>query len=759
MKKLGLILIGVIFVCFTLKSPQIANADIAYVSGDQTGTWSADTVIVMGDVRVPPGAALTIAPGVEVYFWVYSKIIVDSNAVLTAVGAVNDSIRFNESWDWPNNGWHGIRFLSASNASRLQYCHFKNGYAWGTASDADGGAIHCSFSSPTIRNCRIDSCEATGSGGAIYCDPNSSPAISNNILSDNLAWDYGGAIYCGSYSSPAISGNLIDANMAWDFGGGIYCGSFSNPSITANTVTNNVALDYGGGIYCGSNSSLSIDDNTISGNTATIFGGGIYCGTFSNPGITNNTISGNDADLGGGLYCSSSSYSQVNGNDFSGNISTNGGAIYCSSFASPVIADNTISNNTANDGGGIYCFDFSLPAISGNVISYNVALDDGGGIFLTWSSPTTFELNDISMNTAADNGGGIFMIYSDPVLNKNTIAGDTAETGGGIAAMSSNPTLRNCIVWGNVPQQIHQTLGSNVQANYSDIGYYTVWPGAGNLNEDPLFVYPGQGDYRIRWGSPCIDAGDPAPIFNDPDGTRADMGCYYYDQGTGLRITLTPFNEPLEFGTSGGAFNYFVQLTNNAPVPLAVSAWLDVTLPNGATYGPVLGPVNLNMLPSAVVGQEMSQNVPPGAPVGEYLYNAWAVAGADTSHDSFTFVKLESGGSDGMSGWFNSGSLFPDENSGEDAASAIPDEATLAGAYPNPFNPATTIAFALPREARVSLTVYDAAGRQVATLVDGYRSAGSHEVTFNASNLASGIYFYRLAAENFTATGKLVLLK
>ena len=90
---------------------------------------------------------------------------------------------------------------------------------------------------------------------------------------------------------------------------------------------------------------------------------------------------------------------------------------------------------------------------------------------------------------------------------------------------------------------------------------------------------------------------------------------------------------------------------------------------------------------------------------------------------------------------------------------SLPSTVQLVGAYPNPFNPATTIAFALPEQARVTLTVYDAAGRVVATLVNGWRSAGSHKVTFDASNLASGIYLYRLTAGNFTAADKLVLLK
>lgn len=752
--------VSVIWGMLILLYPAIIGAETITVSGDVYGTWSADTVIVMGELRVPPSLSLTIEPGVEVYFWTYGKLIVDSAATLTAIGTPGDSILFNESWDWPNNGWHGIRFLSASSSSRLQYCHLKNGYAWGTGSDANGGAVYCSNSSPMIRYCLIDSCEATGLGGAIYCNPNSNPTISSNTINGNEAWDYGGAIYCGSYTSPVISGNSISGNTGWDYGGGIYCGSFSYPVISDNAISLNEASQYGGGIYCGSNSNPSIVGNVLNGNISAGGGGGVYCGTFSDPTITDNTLSGNDAGNGGGIYCASNSTVSIDGNVLSQNSSIDGGGIYCSLYSFPTISNNTISGNIAVDGGAIYCDDNSVPAISSNTIRANVATDDGGGVFLHGSSPSTFELNEISLNSASDNGGGVFMIYSNPVMNKNTISGDTAASGGGICSMSSNPDLVNCIVWDNIPQSVYQTLGSNLQATYSDIDYYTTWPGTGNINDNPLFVYPTMGDYRLQWGSPCIDAGDPNAVYNDPDGTRADMGCHYYDQSIPVRILLTPYNDPIEITTGGGAFIYFIQITNNSFVPLNIRVWVDVTLPQGSIFGPVLGPLNLNnFLPGSTAGQERSQNVPAGAPPGIYTYNAYAAAGTDTSYDSFTFIKLESDGSDWLAGWFNTGEpFFADDNSAGNE-STIPENCVLSGAYPNPFNPATTISFHLPDAALTSLSVYDVQGRLVATLVDGWRDAGTHEVTFDGSNLASGVYITRMEAEGFSAIQKMVLVK
>jgi hypothetical protein len=89
----------------------------------------------------------------------------------------------------------------------------------------------------------------------------------------------------------------------------------------------------------------------------------------------------------------------------------------------------------------------------------------------------------------------------------------------------------------------------------------------------------------------------------------------------------------------------------------------------------------------------------------------------------------------------------------------IPAEFMLCQNYPNPFNPETTIRYHLPTDGLVNLTVYDIAGKLVSEMVDGWRHAGVHEVTFDASDLASGIYFYRIEAGDFNAVRKMVLIK
>jgi hypothetical protein len=93
------------------------------------------------------------------------------------------------------------------------------------------------------------------------------------------------------------------------------------------------------------------------------------------------------------------------------------------------------------------------------------------------------------------------------------------------------------------------------------------------------------------------------------------------------------------------------------------------------------------------------------------------------------------------------------------AAPAIPKAYALTQNYPNPFNPSTEISFDLPQASHVNLTIYNVLGQKVQTLVDEQREAGSYTVTWDASPYSSGVYFYRISADNFSNTKKMLMLK
>ena len=88
-----------------------------------------------------------------------------------------------------------------------------------------------------------------------------------------------------------------------------------------------------------------------------------------------------------------------------------------------------------------------------------------------------------------------------------------------------------------------------------------------------------------------------------------------------------------------------------------------------------------------------------------------------------------------------------------------PGQFQLEQNYPNPFNPSTTIRYNLPAALHVTLIVFNTLGQKVAELLNGDVDPGNHELQFNATNLASGVYFYRIQAGEFTATKRLLLLK
>ena len=122
---------------------------------------------------------------------------------------------------------------------------------------------------------------------------------------------------------------------------------------------------------------------------------------------------------------------------------------------------------------------------------------------------------------------------------------------------------------------------------------------------------------------------------------------------------------------------------------------------------------------------------------------------------------------DANTGWMTShfGDLVKTTTGGEitaifeDHAAGIPDHFALRQNYPNPFNPSTTIRFELQTETSVSLRIFNTLGQLIATLVDEPKRPGVYQVQWNASNVPSGTYFYRLQTAGCVETRKMIVIK
>ncbi len=204
---------------------------------------------------------------------------------------------------------------------------------------------------------------------------------------------------------------------------------------------------------------------------------------------------------------------------------------------------------------------------------------------------------------------------------------------------------------------------------------------------------------------------------------------------------------PTAAGASeGSSALYAIEFLVGTAQPGLTTLDLDYAVDNVLGFGPNVG-VYVNEVPMA------------GSTGG------WYTSNYSLSHDLTGLVQP---GSNWL--YFNatdqggpSGLLFSATVSVESGATAgtedRPDGFALEANWPNPFNPVTTIGFTLPETAAARLDVYNLSGTRVASLVDGLTAAGAHQVSFDASNLASGVYFYTLQAAGVHETRKMILQK
>jgi len=279
--------------------------------------------------------------------------------------------------------------------------------------------------------------------------------------------------------------------------------------------------------------------------------------------------------------------------------------------------------------------------------------------------------------------------------------------------------------------------------------------------------YTMQGGYIEAHGRIIpIDAPSDFSVQNSSAGVYSDWNSVNY--ATGYKI----------YRKSNGAYSKIAQVTsisysdNNVEQGIQYTYYVkayDSILEDGyqdgfpseeisvTTPGPLTGNISCDVYPSENDWVNFTANVTGGNGNGNYSC-AWYRA-PENDPDNWFFLKCEVEDDETIaSGTFNA-SYGCAKRYIEPEEAEIPDNFNLFNNYPNPFNPETTIKYALPEASKVSIKVYDVAGREVVNLTEGNKNAGYHTVKWNASNLPSGVYLCKMKAGRFTDVIKMSLVK
>ncbi|MCP4608188.1 MAG: hypothetical protein GY845_05690 [Planctomycetes bacterium] len=473
----------------------------------------------------------------------------------------------------------------------------------------------------------LDGFTITGSGisarmndysSGMYND-NSNPTVMNCMFRGNLATDIGAGMY-NDNSNPVLLNCTFSENDAPAGGAGMYNNN-SSPMLTNCTFSGNSVGGSGAGMY--NNNSKPVLLNCIfTGNTAGMSGGGIY-NEKSVPTLTNCTIVDNSAGGGGG------------------------GGMY-NEESNPMLADCTFgSNSTEGSGGGMYNNN-SKPTLLSCIFNGNSALRSGGGLYNYNGSETNLNNCIFSGNRARDGGGMENLSSSYSILFNCTFSTNFVDHAGGGISNNGYLTLANCILWADTPDEIQVPgegrghVSGNVEVIYSNV--QNGWPGIDNLDSDPLFADPENGDFHLksqagRWepnggnwvvdttGSPCIDAGnpdEPVGLERFPNGGRINMGAYGGTPQASLSLPLLPH-------LSG-------QASNPSPADGAFNVDLNITLSwtsglNAVSHNIYFGTDINNMMPVSI--QQTTNEIQLGT-LDDRLAYYWRIDEVDSAGEVIT---------------------------------------------------------------------------------------------------------------------------
>ncbi len=228
--------------------------------------------------------------------------------------------------------------------------------------------------------------------------------------------------------------------------------------------------------------------------------------------------------------------------------------------------------------------------------------------------------------------------------------------------------------------------------------------------------------------------------FRGPITGASSPGAYSFcmgfnDMNTGIAgmVTATPTVLPLALSTNGG------------------STW------TATSYTPAGVPYAMKVVPGSNYGWYGSQNVYRTTNVGApTTWTSQLTLSTTNLCYSITMLNVNTGWCGTQTGQIYK---YHDIVGIDPNNTSVPKNFSLMQNYPNPFNPTTNIRYSIPVASQVSIKIYDALGNEVRTLVNEYRSVGNYVESFDASNLASGIYFYTLHAGDYVQTKKMSLIK
>ncbi|MBT3232282.1 MAG: choice-of-anchor D domain-containing protein [Calditrichaeota bacterium] len=396
-------------------------------------------------------------------------------------------------------------------------------------------------------------------GGGIFIR-DASPTLSHLVISGNWAGDdragYDGAgIYMDRNAAPNLRNVIIRNNRTQNLGhgGGIYCRENAIPELRNCTIINNWAK-YGGALVA-DDAFPTLIESAILNNTGDDKAGGIWTLSHSIVTLEDVVISGNQTDDGG-----------------------RGGAIFNDLGSTIIMNRVTVSSNIARYGGGIFNYRDGILDINDSEVIHNITINDGngGGIYLDYRGVITLDHVLVANNRADSRGGGIYIDdqMTGPELNLTNLSllrNSAGVEGGGLYLWNGSVThIVNSILWDNDPDQIF--ISRTEPENFLSISFTDIeggqegiednhnvdlfW-GDGNIDQDPVFVNPNEGNYFLAENSPCIDAGNPNSEV-DPDRTISDMGKFFF-----LQLNPDPDIgvEPDSIGFPLTAVGDFVELT------------------------------------------------------------------------------------------------------------------------------------------------------------------------------------------------------